>query len=259
MNRGLLKRSLAVAVIFSALSTSAWAQSASVIVTSQSSPYPQCGLFGFGFSPGFHVLYVRCTGAGPVGAARFKLQTSSPVTFFNAPPDLEFDLTFNPCVTNAAVELLGVVPAGPFVEITAVPATGHAEIEVTDCDGYEMPATGSCYYSGYVAPYRPNPPDGAVDVPTNQLLSYVGEANVVYIGTSPNLEHVICSGELPCVLPLDPGLLAPNTTYYWQAVNDPNVPQVFGAWSELFSFTTGDAPLAVESSSWGRVKAMYRE
>jgi hypothetical protein len=184
---------------------------------------------------------------------------SSPVTFLN-PLNGDVDVTFSPCTTiGPLVSLLVIVPAGPSVTFSIVPATGYSEIELTDCEGYAMPTVTSCGPPRLSAPYRPNPPDGATDVPTNQLLSYVGVANSVGIGTSPNLGQVICQGEPPCALPLNPGLLAPHTTYYWRAGTVCFCDGVLGGTSELFSFTTGDGPLAVEATTWGRVKALYRE
>jgi hypothetical protein len=95
------------------------------------------------------------------------------------------------------------------------------------------------------------------------LLNYIGQCNKVVIGTSPGLENalVICNtvGSGACAVPINPGPLAPNTTYYWQAQTDCLCGQVVPGYSDVFSFTTGDAPLAVESSTWGRVKAMYRD
>jgi hypothetical protein len=71
---------------------------------------------------------------------------------------------------------------------------------------------------------------------------------------------LICnSGDYPCALPLNPGPLAPQTTYYWQAHHNCICGQVHPAQSDVFSFTTGDGPLAVEATTWGRVKALYRQ
>lgn len=258
MNSHLLRRSLAVALICSALSTSAGAQSAKVFFLNGG--YPTCAPF----YPGFQQIYIGLDAVGPIARARFKVESSSPVTIFS-PPNGEFDLTF----PGAAPVLVCVVPPGPAVTFSIVPAAGHSEIEVTDSDGYDMSAVWECYGYQLLAPYRPNPPSGAIEVPTNQLLSYVGEANSVVISTSPSLDNprVICQNlpppphdsAPPCPLPLDPGPLAPQTTYYWQARTFSFLGQVFSGYSEIFSFTTGDASLAVEQSTWGRVKAMYRQ
>ena len=252
MSRNLLTRFLAMVMVCLGLSSSARAQSA-VIRIGDSYTCNQ--------SPGFHVLPVNLSAAGPVATARFKVVASSAVTFLD-PPNGEFDVTLNPCIQYGSIgTLLLIVPAGPSVTLTVVPATGDSEIEMTDCDGYALRAVQECDLAQLTAPYRPNPPDGAVDVPTNQLLNYVGSANHVVIGTDPDLENPtqICfAGDFLCDLPLNPGSLAPNTTYYWQASHFCICGQVYPAHSEVFSFTTGDFPIATESATWGRVKALYR-
>lgn len=252
MNGHLLKRSLAVVMMCLGLSSNAWAQSAVVHIGDQ---------WSCSFAPGFQILNVNFSAAGPVATARFKVVASSAVTFVT-PPNGEFDVSLNPCGQSGQLgQLIVIVPAGPAVTLTVVPATGHAEIELTDCDGYSLPTVQECDLARNLGPYRPTPTDGATDVPTNQLLSYVGYANLVAISTSPDMANytVICgSGENPCPLPLNPGSLAPNTTYYWQASNHCICGQVAAGHSEVFSFTTGETPIAVQPSTWGRVKAMYR-
>jgi len=261
MKGHLLRLSVAVVMICSALSTSARAQSAKIFFVDNYG-YPTCAPV----SPGFHQIYLQFAAVGPLATARFKVQASSPVTIFS-PPNGEFDLTF----PGAAPVLVCVVPPGPAVTLSVVPATGHGAIEVTDRDGYDMSAVWEgCIYQ-LLGPYRPNPPDGATDVPTNQLLSYVGDANYVALSTNPNMDiwdpaNVIICNNIetgttgpPCSLPLNPGSLAPHTTYYWQAAYYCACGQVYAGYSEVFSFTTGDGPLAVDSTTWGRVKALYRE
>ena len=262
MNGRLLKQSLAVVMICSALSTSAWAQSAWVHVGDTAMPCEK--------APGFQILPVFFSAAGPVHTARFKVVASSPVTIVD-PPGGEFDVTFSSCGSYGALgTLLVLIPAGPAVKFTVVPATGHTAIELTDCDGYALRTVSTCDNSQLLGPYRPNPPDGATDVPTDQLLSYVGDANYVALSTDPNMDiwnpanvvlcnHVETGTTGPaCALPLNPGPLSPHTTYYWQAVYYCACGQVAAGYSDVFSFTTGDGPLAVEPTTWGRVKAMYR-
>jgi hypothetical protein len=248
-------------------SSSAWAQSAWVYVGDGNGYGPLCTQ-----NPGFQFLTVVLgSAAGPVKTARFKIVASSPVTIVNA-PDGEFDLTLSQCVQYGPLtQLLVFVPPGPSVTLSIVPATGHTAIELNDCDGYAMPTVSSCGYYQIAAPYRPNPPDGATDVPTNQLLSYVGDANFVALSTNPNMDiwdpaNVILCNNIEtgttgpaCSLPLNPGLLAPHTTYYWKAANYCACGQVEPGNSERFSFTTGDGPVAVEATTWGRVKAAYRK
>jgi hypothetical protein len=120
-------------------------------------------------------------------------------------------------------------------EFDIVPATGETQILLTDCDGYPMTG-GDTFDEPYcdnvgslLAPYRPIPADGATNVPINTALSFFsGAASEVALSTTP-FEYltapIICSNDpydpepdVPvCTPPIDPGMLQPNTTYYWQA------------------------------------------
>ncbi len=226
MNGHLLRRSLAVAVMCLGLSSSARAQSAKVFFIQNG--YTFC-FYNQPLYPGFHILQLQAAAVGPIASARFKVVASSPVSFFNTPPNQDYDVTLSACLTGGSIplaDLFLVVPAGPPVSLSVVPATGHTAIEFTDCDGYEMSAAfEDCEYQ-LLGPYRPNPPDGAVNVPTDQLLSYLGDANYVALSTNPNMNiwdpaNVIICNNIetgttgpPCSLPLNPGSLAPHTTYY---------------------------------------------
>jgi hypothetical protein len=252
MRRHLPMQFLAVVMICLGLASSARAQSAMLRIGDG---------YACSFNPGFHILPVYVVAAGPVETARFNVVASSAVTFLD-PPNGEFNVTLNPCMQNGSLgQLLVIIPAGPAVTFTILPATGDSEIEMTDCDGYALHAVQECETAQLIAPYRPTPTDGATGVPINQLLSYVGSANYVVIATSLDFsdQQVICSsGDFECSLPLNPGLLAPFTTYYWQASYYCICGQVLGASSEVFSFTTGSGPLATEAMTWGHVKALYR-
>jgi hypothetical protein len=112
-----------------------------------------------------------------------------------------------------------------------------------------------------------------VNVPTNTTLSLInGTVNEVVLSTVP-FQYMsapyICSynpyshpGLPTCALPINPGLLLPNTTYYWQGARVCD--QLTGcfegvvAFTPVFSFTTG-GPVASAQASWGAVKAMYRK
>ena len=267
---------LAFAIV---LPVSARAQSARIGISVDNPAQSSCNV---SLIPGIHSLTIRLEGTvAPVKTARFKIVSSCPVAFYGTPANEEYDLTFPAClnagdeIENFGIEVFG---ATQVCDIKVVPVSGASDIELTDCDGYPMWGAwasdedlGCPDYSGLLAPYRPDPPDGATDVPTNALLSYVGPANLVVLATSSTPDpdsgdDVICTshiyppGEPPCTLPLDPGPLAPKTTYYWRALN-----VCFGcehgdaAASALFSFTTGDGPVATKPASWGRVKATYRE
>jgi len=258
-----------------ASATGAWAQQARIGIYVDNGVQSSCDV---SLIVGIHSLTIRLDGTvAPVKTARFKLLSSCPLTYFGTPPNLEYDLTFGSCIgAGAQIENFGILVQGStqVCTIKVVPVTGATNIELTDCDGVPMVGGWShdgvfCVYTGnYVAPYRPDPPNGAVNVPINTLLSYVGPANLVNLATYPFLfiedAYPICTSQagsqLPlCTLPIDPGLLQPNTTYYWRAYNTCfGCTHGEGAGSELFSFTTG-GPVAVEHSTWGHVKALYRE
>jgi hypothetical protein len=115
------------------------------------------------------------------------------------------------------------------------------------------------------------PVDGATDVPLEVDLSWTWEPPVgcpegigitvftVFLGTDPeNLSAVS-----PCCnegWPQPVGPLDPAVTYYWQVrVVDEfhDCPFSHQAYSVIQSFTTV-APIGVETSTWSRIKALYR-
>jgi len=157
-----------------------------------------------------------------------------------------------------------------------------SNVEVKDCNGELQlavapftrigPCNEFCLLCHVQRPYDLFPPDGATDVPVNAVLSWQGEPRFfdprdtelhcwVEIGTDPdcaNAQRVNADcGTRSVTLPL----LQPSTTYYWRAEFFRALGQVCDGSetrSEIQSFTTA-GPLAVEASSWGKVKAMYRE
>lgn len=155
----------------------------------------------------------------------------------------------------------------PNVTWEVQPFPGEPAIGLMDCDGFSMNGTGQ--YSIYcdpgflIGPYKPNPPDGAVDVPLDQLLSFTGGANFMYLGLDPQFDDndLVCEyPQSPCTFPFDPGDLLPNTTYYWKALNVcTGCEHGEYAASDLWSFTTGDITVSTQSSTWGHVKALYRD
>ena len=220
--------------------------------------------------------------AGPVKTAHFKLVPSCTGAAIFGPVD--YDVTFSNCITDGATiaSFPVITPAscsnswGFYFDV--VPATGETSIQLTDCDGYPMvgidairPIDGPpCDDLGSaIAPYRPTPADGATNVPTNTLLSYVGSANAIEFASHPltySSDDIICGypyclpGQSPCAYPVDPGLLQPHTTYFWRAYSFyPTHDWCDNVTSQAFTFTTGDGPLAAQPATWGSVKAMYRD
>ena len=124
----------------------------------------------------------------------------------------------------------------------------------------------NCSHFQYLAPYFPNPPSGSENMPTNLSLGFKGDANHIWLSTepfeTPRDEDIVCAtaGGGSCPNPFDPGVLAPNTTYYWMAGNicDPPSEDCANALSEVWTFTTAEGPLTVRTSTWGGIKALYR-
>ncbi|HEU4930073.1 MAG TPA: hypothetical protein VFU38_09610, partial [Candidatus Krumholzibacteria bacterium] len=155
--------------------------------------------------------------------------------------------------------------------------TVGANSVVTDCDGNpQLSQVLPSQINGFacfqncmgLAPYDLYPPDGAGAVALNVELTWEGGWGfqlyncAVRIGTSPD-----CSDAQVITVPCDgansiaPSFLQPLTTYYWQASWDYTADGCssgdFGV-SPVHSFTT-EGPVSVQPSTWGRVKAMYRE
>ena len=261
-----------------AVASIAVAQSASIGVYLQGTTTKACDLTG----GQFYMLEVRLVHTvGPVKTARFKVVPSCPVT--GGP--FEFDLTFPNCIADGATMATIFVIADPCNQtyglwFDVVPATGETKIRLTDCDGYAMTGMDAFQTTDYdypcddvswaLGPYRPTPPDGATGVPVNTVLGYVGNANVIIFSDQPfddatEWSHVLCAAQPdpfysapPCTYPVDPGPLLPYTTYYWRAWNVPWYSYAPAAGSEVYTFTTG-GPVTAEPSTWGRVKALYRD
>ncbi len=124
----------------------------------------------------------------------------------------------------------------------------------------------NCSRFQYLAPYFPNPPDDGVNMPLGLSLGFKGDANHIWLSTEPfdvpRDADILCAtaGGGSCPNPYGPLALQPNTTYYWMAGNvcDPPSNDCADALSEVWTFTTGDGTLAVHTSTWGAIKAMYR-
>lgn len=195
-------------------------------------------------------------------------------------------LTFPECQTDYNVLLYTVAGLAGYPD----PATGVLSVMgrptsdppfdcpfVTLCDG--PAATRQCV-PGVSSRYRANKPsmslgsaisnpvpaDGATNVPLNATLEWdwggipelfctpTAIMHFVYLGAvrPPPLATISTCGPGPEHVAWDPGLLLPDTTYYW-GVADGERPTV----DPLWTFTTGRA-LAVTRSSWQHVKALYR-
>lgn len=119
---------------------------------------------------------------------------------------------------------------------------------------------GRCEIS---VPSSPSPADQAQNVPLDVVLGWTGEGAEtcalgeilyysLYFGTTPDPPLVFQQTAWPG---MDPGDLQPGTEYYWRvAASQYGYDSKFGP---LWSFRTA-GPLAIQSTTWGRIKALYR-
>lgn len=127
--------------------------------------------------------------------------------------------------------------------------------------------TGEHYVSIGVPASNPDPPDGAVGVGPDQLLTWtggsgndlcgpvIGGATSVFFGEEtdpPFIQEFFSQSSEERIV--DPGLLLPNTTYHWR-VDYGYYGSIIGP---LWSFTTGDYVVPVLPTTWQRVKQLYR-
>ncbi len=185
--------------------------------------------------------------------------------------------TGNPCYLGSAAYLGYITYTAPStLPPTSWEVTGifKPKFELKDCNGVDMYGVGStawlnndgarCTRYQYLAPYFPSPTGDST--PTNSWLSFNGDANRIWLSTqpfeTPRDEDLVCAaaGGGSCANPFDPGPLQPHTTYYWMAGNvcDPPSEDCENALSEVWTFTTGEGTVAVRTSTWGGIKALYR-
>jgi hypothetical protein len=257
--------------------------------------YQQCPLFLGGASPIVYV-YVEVY-AVPFRKVRLSLPDPPLGTVVGESWNLlftgdrttgiEFDL--GDCTTAGTVTLGYLVL---FVTPGTVSACESWKIddgcEIEDCDGvtrtgfaqpYQVSMTGELFCSlccwqccPSLPQYNLFPPDGEMDVPLDVALSWEGTPGYlepeyfhfcyVRISTDPacgtgQTIMTDCTVEV-----FSPDFLEPKTTYYWQvgwnAVTGSGCSSGALGESPIRSFTTA-GPLPVSQTTWGRVKAMYRD
>jgi hypothetical protein len=122
------------------------------------------------------------------------------------------------------------------------------------CYGWQF-----CYS---LPPYDLYPADGATDVPLNTVLTWDGGDGwecYVSIGTDPACTEMQTYNVPGCATEsFTPDFLQPFTTYYWTASWMGDWQWNCGGGTAVHSFTTGETVSAVERTTWGRVKALYR-
>jgi hypothetical protein len=235
---------------------------------------------------GLSVAYVVLTNSIPLKQISFRAPIpgclGGPVNFvFESSPyavtgDSQTGITidFGGCITAPATILTIYYFPAPSDPCCPWQVFSHdgltSQLELVDCNDVTRSGESAVYgplYTGeccrtfdVLAPYEPYPPDGAAGVSTEVDLSWLlpdqrcGEW--LYFSTSPPTPLYPPLDEVPYFTTYDPGTLLPNTTYYWKAYLTCSLES--GVSSETWSFTTGDGPVAVETSTWGRVKALYK-
>lgn len=194
------------------------------------------------------------------------------------------EIDFGDCVTAVTLGTITLY-VDPAIVGPCTPWKVDDGCEIDDCTGATRVATATsqeattltfdcaccwqCCQS--LPPYDLFQADGATEVPTNVQLSWTGTPEVfdplihwcyVRISTDPACatgQTIYTDCELDT---FSPDFLEPETTYYWSAgwnqVTGSGCSS--GAWGEspIFSFTTEGA-LPASQTTWGRVKALYRE
>ncbi len=188
-------------------------------------------------------------------------------------------INFPECMSDRyAVARLDIFPYGdccPF-GLSAHPSAASGKPELMDCSGQLVPATwtpeavavlpwtNNCFNEESVSPppWKPVPADGAVDVPLTTELSWSIDPPVgcgvpsglranVYFGTTPDPPFFV--GDIE-EMRAAVGPLVPGTTYYWKAWVANYGVNVMGP---VWSFRTA-GPVSTETTTWGRIKALYR-
>lgn len=149
------------------------------------------------------------------------------------------------------------------------PTANPPGIYVTDCADPPnlLSGTGGDLFitrsGGWEPPIlsNPYPPNGALDQALDVILEWNTELcscglgvlmHDVYFGVDPD-PPLVSQYQDPSIY--DPGILQPETTYYWKIVAmDTDGGTTTGP---VWSFTTESA-IPVEHSTWGRIKSLYR-
>jgi hypothetical protein len=156
--------------------------------------------------------------------------------------------------TFLAMQMQFLRPAtdGPRAFYSVAPGEIYSDCGFADhpinTTGVMMNANGSCAVADKISPAN-----GATDVPLTTSLSWsagyscvlADGGSVLYFGTTPDPPDVAYDVGSPYAV----GPLKPGTTYYWNVLDPSSGP--------VWSFTTTTLA-AAKSSTWGKVKALYR-
>ena len=195
------------------------------------------------------------------------------------------ELNVGACMTpNAAVKLGEIYLTVDYNVVSPYACSfwNQGTAQIQNCTGRWLPAgykgqflgglaaygcpCESCWQCSYSTQfYNLYPPDGATNVPLDAKLSWEPARSglpgcSLYITRDPSCAtgQDITPTPPQCGF-FDPGPLSPNTTYYWRPYWYVNDGWGSGATTAMHSFKTVADPLAAESSTWGHVKAMYRD
>jgi hypothetical protein len=204
------------------------------------------------------------------GATYFGDDNQFPVTIGDSQSGIA--IAFGDCLSEPVhVQTINVLVSQPLPSDVCCwfqpqphPQSISGEIEFADCDQTKFFGIGSpgVVGDGNAPPVVSNrqPADGALSRPLDSQLSWetascslYPHTHSVYFGTTPDPPQVAPDHE-PATY--DPGLLLPNTTYYWKIM----------VWhhgsggtttTPVWNFATEDA-VPAKQSTWGAIKALYR-
>lgn len=214
----------------------------------------------------------------PMTKVRFSIQDPSFGVILDATWDYPFvgtpqtgvEITLPEC-TSGQTTVLGQMLV--FADISAIDGscvewTVDDNTEIEDCTGAVRPslprhtefstAPGCCGYidCASIPPYDLYPPDGATGVPIDVELSWTGGYGLFELNISSDPEcYTGQTFNIQDAYSFAPDFLEHNTTYHWQVGWSDGLE--CGGGSPRFSFTTM-GPVPTETSTWGRIKALYR-
>jgi hypothetical protein len=176
-------------------------------------------------------------------------------------------VTLDGCA-QAPVHIMSVQALAPMTVYQDCDWATVVDVSASDCSSEAVTATGgtsrvpvgTCVITG---PADPSPADHAQNVPLDAVLDWnavgaTGGCNLgeilhqsLYFGTTPDPPLVL---QLVAWPPEDPGVLQPNTQYYWRVFTTQFFTSSMGP---VWTFRTANTT-ATESTTWGRIKALYR-
>lgn len=203
-------------------------------------------------SPGDSYTYFRFAAPVPAGSGLTHIVDLTPFQKLgHSQSDISVTLGACESGTRVVLEMLFLRTSAPGHCVTYNIQAGAI---YGDCTFAEKPMDGfhGVYLGASIDARNVSPADGATNVPLTTTLSWLSGCScflhgsaALFFGTNPDPPLVSDNVENPYHV----GPLQPGTTYYWR------VADIGGG--EVWSFTTTNS-VAVQSSTWGSVKALYR-